>query len=127
MIRPLLIMILLIGACSMPTQAQKGKFKLNISVKGDSSDIEEKSDNKGFMGKVFNTIRTMKEVIGDPSKLVISLEDKKTNNKESLKDYLKRRTPLKSKESLLGPQDPLNQEVLLAYRRRSPDDQALEA
>jgi hypothetical protein len=113
----LFFIALLMGGLAIPSQAQKGKFKLNISVKGDSSDTEEKSENRGFMGKVFNTIRTVKEVIGDPSKLVISLEDKKTNNKESLKDYLRRRTPLKSKESYL-PHELDSAETLLAYRRR---------
>jgi hypothetical protein len=96
-----IILFISLFVLSVSAQAQKGKFKFSISVKGDSLDQEEKrEESKSFFGKVISTIRTVKEVIGDPTKLSVSLEDTK-GNKETLKDYLKRKGPLKSKESYL--------------------------
>lgn len=95
-----IISLIIFLGVSFATQAQS-KLRWNISVKNDSLETEtRRQEPKGFFGKVLNTIRTVKEVIGDPSKLSVSLEDK-AGKKESLKEYLKRKGPLKSKETYL--------------------------
>ncbi|MFN8355398.1 MAG: hypothetical protein U0Y10_13160 [Spirosomataceae bacterium] len=112
----ILFILLLVGS-TFATHAQN-KVKFNVAVRKDTLDTDRSDDApKGFFGKVFNTIRTVKEVIGDPSKLMISLEDKQ-GNKESLKDYLRKKGPLKSKESYVPGYDKLN-EVLVAWRKEN--------
>ena len=91
--------LLLICLWFLPKNTQ-AQFKLSFRLKSDSLETSKPiKEEKNFFLKALKTLEKVREVLDDPSKIEVSLDTKK-GEKESLKDFLRRKKLMRRDASI---------------------------
>jgi hypothetical protein len=103
--KKIILLCLFFGVVPLMASAQ---FKLSFRLKTDSTEVlKPEKESSNFFFKALKTIEKVKAVLDDPSKIEISLGNNK-GEKESLKDYLRRKKLIKKEVYYYKPSEAIS-------------------